>query len=472
LGVDGNRHPWTGIGQSLVLLPADVVATLITRGLGAHKAEPLRFVMVQYLVFPIVNGGVALVGFCLLRLLGFELKACSLGVLGLLFASTFLWHAQTNQENPLLLLDDLAALACLLAYLQDPRCRWIAAAFGALGFSLLMRLPALADVLAISTVPVVAIAFSQGDRPQRQHASLQYLRSALAVGIPLIGLSLLVDRLYHFYRFGSWTGTYMKLYGFQARSLDPLLPQSFPFSASFREGFLGVFFSASKSVFLFDPLLGVSLVCLMLGWQRFSENVRAVAIAGAALLVITSAGYARFFTWGGGSSWSDRYVSAPVHLLCLLALPLAFTLRPHAGRWFGGFVIVVASASVMLQIISLPLPSWWEVAQAAPGVRNADTAVQQAGFIPARRARNLLQWTFARPGELGQYRRDRNGGDLGPPPPMLLPLCPLRSLSGAVRVGLRLAWTAGLTLLAWLLWQLLRATSGKQAAVGRGAPLD
>jgi hypothetical protein len=115
-----------------------------------------------------------------------------------------------------------------------------------------------------------------------------------------------VDRFYQFYRFGSFTNTYVSLFAKEQRLMDPTLPTNFPWSTPFYEGFLGPLFKPEKSIFLFDPLLLLAIVLLAALWKRLSAEVRAYGVASLLLLFGYICFYARYTYWAGDFAWGDR----------------------------------------------------------------------------------------------------------------------------------------------------------------------
>jgi hypothetical protein len=148
---------------------------------------------------------------------------------------------------------------------------------------------------------------------------------------PVYTFFLLVDRVYQFYRFGSFTNTYVSLFAKEQRLADPALPANFPWSTPFHEGFLGPLFKPEKSIFLFDPLLVLAIVLLVSLWRRLSPEVRAYGVTSLLLLVGYTSFYARYTYWAGDFAWGDRYVSTSVELAALLAVPLLLQLRSFAS---------------------------------------------------------------------------------------------------------------------------------------------
>jgi len=149
---------------------------------------------------------------------------------------------------------------------------------------------------------------------------------------PSYAFFLLLERGYQFYRFGSFTGTYLPLFAKEQRLQDPTLPANFPWSTPFHEGVLGALFKPEKSIFLFDPLLVVAIVLLVLLWRRLSIEVRAYGVSSLLLLLGYISFYARYTYWSGDFAWGDRYVSTAVEMVALLAVPFLLRMRGLANE--------------------------------------------------------------------------------------------------------------------------------------------
>jgi len=57
------------------------------------------------------------------------------------------------------------------------------------------------------------------------------------VAAPVYLFFLAVDRIYQFYRFGSFTNTYVSIFAREERQIDPTLPANFPWSTPFTKAF-------------------------------------------------------------------------------------------------------------------------------------------------------------------------------------------------------------------------------------------
>src|SRR6202035_1504462 len=87
-GRGGKLYDWYGIGQPLLMLPADIIGTYIERlpiFADYHDDPSVRDIVVSYSTNILISVLTALVCFRLLRLLNFSLSQSVGGVLALLF---------------------------------------------------------------------------------------------------------------------------------------------------------------------------------------------------------------------------------------------------------------------------------------------------------------------------------------------------------------------------------------------------
>ncbi len=106
-GRGGRIFSWYGIGQSLLMLPADVIATWIAHWniFSEYEDDPaIRSIIISYSTSILVNVLTALLAFRQLRQLRFSVKEAVAGVLALLFCTTHLHYTQNMQENNYIML--------------------------------------------------------------------------------------------------------------------------------------------------------------------------------------------------------------------------------------------------------------------------------------------------------------------------------------------------------------------------------
>ncbi|MGA2964705.1 MAG: hypothetical protein ABSD64_00725 [Terriglobales bacterium] len=404
-GRGGRLYSWYGIGQSLLMLPTDVVGTWIAHWpvFSEYEDDPsVRSIVVSTSATMLIDVLTALVAFRLLGQLRFSKKESVAGVLALLLCTTHLHYTQNMMENNYIMLLTLAGFSFQYEWLRTDSQRALFVGSGALGLNLLTRLTTGLDLIAGGVFVLLVLWFGravceeaaeeslpdQEQQPQRlkphsgqcSYRSGKPLRhpkssarssfSASGKGVrgrelwqrlveyckvaaPVYLFFLLIDRAYQFYRFGSFTNTYVPIFAREQRQIDPTLPANFPWSTPFHVGFLGALFKPEKSIFLFDPLLVLAIVLLAWLWKRITPEVRAYGATTLLLLLAYICFYARYTYWAGDFAWGDRYVSTSVELAALIGVPLLMRYREHLGKtiWRVGCVLILVS--LMVQLASL-----------------------------------------------------------------------------------------------------------------------
>jgi hypothetical protein len=372
-GRGGRLYAWYGIGQSLLMLPADLIGSAASHlplwsAYARGDDDPtVRDIIVSISTSILVNVLTALAAFRLLGLLGFSTLECVGGTLGLLLATTHLHYTQNMTENNYILLLTLIGFGLQYKWVTTGSRRALLLGSAALGLNLLTRITTALDILGASCFFLFVLLFSrhQGDlwagadsKAEGKQFKLQAVRTYLLNAVPVYAFFLLMDRVYQFIRFGSWTNTYVDIFAQEQRQMNPTLPANFPFNGGwFRggidSGVIGPFFAPAKSVFLFDPMFLLVLVLTVLLWKRMTVTVRAFFAATLVMLAAYVAFYARYNWWAGDFAWGDRYISSAVELTTLLAIPLLLRYREVLGRAVWYFGLAVTGASVVIQCASL-----------------------------------------------------------------------------------------------------------------------
>ncbi|MBV8114334.1 MAG: hypothetical protein JO300_06300 [Silvibacterium sp.] len=352
-GRNGTLQSWYGIGQSLLMLPADIAGTYIERlpiFTGYDGSDPtIRNIIVSYSTNILLAVLTALACFRFLRQLDFSVNQAILGTLALELCTTHLHYTQNMMENNYIFLLTLAGFSFQYEWLRTGSRRALFMGSAALGLNLLTRLTTGMDLLAADLFILLALLFDR----LRGRALWSRCRTYTATAIPVYLFFGLLDRLYQFYRFGSFTNTYVSVLSREFRQRDPSLPASYPFEGAFHAGFFGALFAPEKSIFLFDPLLVLILLLVVLAWRRFSPAVRAYTIATLVLLFAYISFYARYTVWSGDFAWGDRYVSTSVELAALLAVPLLLRHRSALPKPFRICGIALIAICAIIQVASL-----------------------------------------------------------------------------------------------------------------------
>jgi hypothetical protein len=371
----GNRlYAWYGIGQSLLTLPADVIGSAASHlplwsdytSTGTDPA--IRSIVVTFTTNILINVLTALAAFHLLSLFRFTTRESIAGTLGLLVATTHLHYAQNMMENNYILLLTITGLALQYRWFTTGSRRVLFWGSAALGLNLLTRITTALDILGVACFLLLTYFFAHRvKRPNPLQArysapanrpARDTLSAYLTTAIPIYAVFFLLDRIYQYIRFGSWTNTYNGVFAHESQLRDPSLPATFPFNGSWlhsglSSGVLGPLFAPEKSIFLFDPMLLLMLLLSVLLWKQLTPQIRAFLAATLLLLSAYIAFYASYIWWPGDFAWGDRYVSSTVELTTLLAIPLLLRYWKPLGRTIRHIALTVIAASVAIQCASL-----------------------------------------------------------------------------------------------------------------------
>ncbi len=377
-GRGGRLYATYGIGQSLLMLPADLAGTaashlpLWRRYVNSEVDPTIRSIFVSISTNVLVNVLTALAAFRLLGLLGFSMRESIAGTLGLLVATTHLHYSQNMTENNYIQLLTITGFALQYRWLKTYDQRSLLWGSIALGLNLLTRITTVLDILGAGCFLLFATLFarhevhpaadtdsgsSQAAMSIAGNLSVRvriYLRTAL----PVYVFFLLLDRAYQYLRFGSWTNTYVGVLALEQRRMNPALPSNYPFEGHWFQGGLnsgmfGPLFAPEKSIFLFDTMFPLTLLLGVLLWKRLAPRVRAFLAACLVLITAYLAFYARYDSWAGDFAWGDRYISSAVELSSLLAIPILLRYWKHLGRPIRHFAIIITASSVAIQCASV-----------------------------------------------------------------------------------------------------------------------
>jgi hypothetical protein len=455
-GRGGKLQSWYGIGQSLLMLPTDVVGTYVERlpvFASYNGNDPsVRNIIVSYSTNILLTVLTALVCFRFLGQLHFGVKQSVAGVLALLLLTTHLHYTQNLMENNYICLLTLAGLSYQYEWLRNGNRRALLIGSFAFGLNLLTRLTTGMDLLAGGLFVLLVL----GLEGIRGKALWNRCRGYMATALPVYLFFGLLDRIYQFYRFGSFFNTYMGVTARETLKRNPTWPASYPFETPFHVGFFGALFTPEKSIFLFDPLLILMILLVAVAWRRFSPVVKAYVITGFLLLLAYISFYARYTVWSGNSAWGDRYVSTAAELAALLAVPLLLRHRSDVGKliWSTGVALVAISAVVQAASVAFWLSL--ELYQ----IDNFDLPM----FVVGLRLENIVAFAF---GKMDAWGLNTPSMTVDPWDYVhitcwnFLPFL-LKRTGQAPMWAVNLAfvvWGAGLAALAWVLLRLRKVLS-------------
>jgi hypothetical protein len=352
-GRGGKLYDWYGIGQPLLMLPADIVGTYIARlpifSEYGDTDPTVRNIFVTYTINILISLLTALICFRLLRQLEFNSMESIAGALALIFCTSHLHYSQNMMENNYIMLLTLIGFSYQFEWLREGNRRALLIGSSALGLNLLTRLTTALDIMAGGIFLLLILFFERASVHSMWERFIGYVK----VAAPLYGFFFLLDRLYQFYRFGTFFNTYVHYFTIEHRLQDPTLPPNYPWETPFHVGFLGPLITPEKSIFLFDPLIILAIVLAVWLWKRLLPEVKAYIAASFLLLLGYICLYARYTVWSGDFAWGDRYVSTAVEMAAFISVPLLLRFRYAIGRIAWAFGLGIIAISAAIQIASL-----------------------------------------------------------------------------------------------------------------------
>jgi hypothetical protein len=431
-------------------MPADIAGTFIERLpiFADYSDDPsVRNIVVSYSTNVLISVLTALVCWRLLRLLNFNTRQAVAGVLALLFCTTHLHYTQNMMENNYILLLTLAGFAFQYEWLRTGSRRALFLGSAALGLNLLTRLTTGLDLLSAAAFLFFALWFARARGQVLSERLLAYAKTAL----PVYAGFFLVDRIYQFYRFGSFFNTYLHYFTVEHRLQDPSLPASYPFETPFHVGFLGALFAPEKSIFLFDPLLVLTIVITVLGWKRFRPEIKAYLVAAFLLLLAYICFYAKYTVWSGDFAWGDRYVSTAAEMTAFVSVPLLLRYRLDLGKFVWTIGVGLIAVSTAIQVASL---AFWLPIE----IYQMET-LGHPTFVVALRFKNIVAFALGKMDAWGlnNHAMTEDSWDYVHITTWnFLPFV-LRRVGEAPAWVVKLCfelWMAGLVALAWAFWRL------------------
>jgi hypothetical protein len=387
-GRGGKLQSWYSMGQSLILLPPDIIGAYVARlpiFAEYDDTDPsVRDIVVTYTINTLLTVLTALVCFRFLKQLNFSVRQSVIGVLALLLATTHLHYTQNMMENNYIFLLTLTGFSYQYEWLRNGSRRALLLGSAAFGLNLLTRLPTGLDLLS-GTFFLLLVLWLEGVRGRDLW---DYCRRYIAIALPVYLFFGLLDRLYQYHRFGTFLHTYITFIGRETRMMNPSLPPNYPFETPWHVGFFGALFKPEKSIFLFDPLLVLMILLCFVAWKRFSPSVKAYAIMSVPLLLAYMSFYARYTVWSGDFAWGDRYVSTTVELVSLLAVPLLLRHREQVGRAVWTIGLALLAVSTVIQIVSLAFWLPLEIYQME--------TLGHPTFVIALRMKNILAFALGK----------------------------------------------------------------------------
>lgn len=336
-GKNGERYAWTGLGQSLWMLPSQVVASLLAPHVSDNPKFSQKFeeIFVTYTVFPLTSALAVMALFYLFVALGFCDRTAGLAAMAGFWGTSLFPYTQINQENSLIFLFSVLSFYFLLKAQQEGSNLWWYVGLGsAVGFNFLVRVTTVFDAFCVLLL-WLWIWPRPGSAGWKERTPGILLAGACAL------VFVMVERGYNFFRFGSWVNTYVDV--MKAQRPD-VLPE-----ASLAEGLPGLLWSIQSNVWQFDPLAAFVLLALPFLWGQLPTLRKKMAVITVLYVFFYIFFYASRPFFDGDSAWGSRYTTSPIILLG--ALGVAIVLE-SSNRWLKKAMIPVAVLAVLIQLSS------------------------------------------------------------------------------------------------------------------------
>ena len=443
IGRGGEKFAWTGLGQSIWMLPAQMLASQVAPLVSGNPkfSEKFEEMAVTYLTFPLTTSLLIVAIYGLLLAVGFSVRVSGLSALAALWCSSVLPYTNINQENILILLCTVTALWAVAKGVATERKAWWLLAGAAAGFNLLIRLPAGLDALVVASFALMLLA---GDRDRGFWKSLKVFVPHMALATAVGFVFIFAERAYNFYRFESWTNTYY--------DLQKVAVPDYLYEGDIRVGLPGLLWSIKSNIWQFDPLALLGLVAIPLLWKHMSPPIRSLAVAAVCLFLAYVLFYSSRPFYDGDHAWGARYTTSPMILLSVLAVALVLGVASRGGRrWPTSLLAVTAAFALAVQVLSTLFWYNLEEAQQKGGLGASESMlVLRAQNTGAYFTGNWEAW-----GLMPAFPSERLRT------PNYLPFLAAKYFSPAVNVALHSLWivivAAALTVNGWVLVRLLRA---------------
>jgi len=333
-------------------------------------------------------------------------------------------------ENNFLLLLTLTGLCFQYEWLRTGRTRALLTGSLALGANILTRLTTVLDIAVAGLFILLILSIGN----MRGRVLLARLWEYIRVVTPCYAVFVLIDRLYQYLRFGTFWNTYLSVWTEQQRKLDPDLPPNFPWTTPLHTGVLGPLITREKSLFLYDPLILLTILLAILIWKRFCPEIQAYLTSGTCLLGAYILFYARFFDWSGDFAWGDRYITTPVQLLAMISIPLLLRHRESLPNIACQLGMALAAVSVIVQLGSIV---FWHPLE----IHQMDTRGHPT-FVVGLRFKNITAVALGKVGQWGLSNQLTREAGIHSATPYFLPFLLKKdgSVSGATADAFVAAW--------------------------------
>jgi hypothetical protein len=320
-GLDGELYCRKGIATSLLSLPLAWLG-LVVPFWGVVQTTLLFNALVTALTGALVYLYVNRLGYSARTSLALSL------VFGLV---TLAWpYAKYFFSDPLASLSLLATAYFLLCYRDSGKASDTFWAGTSLGLAVATRF---ANIVTLPLFGLLLLAYiATRDKGQGTRVRDNPLPPILAFALPLALTALLLGG-YNYARYGDVLQT-----GY--------LPQE-KFSTPWLEGISGLLVSPGRGLFLYAPILLVSLLAIPAFAKRHRLEAALALLVSASFILV----YGRWFFWHAGYAWGPRFLVPIVPFAVILMAPLVENLS--GKRWLAFAALCLVSVAIQVLGVSV-----------------------------------------------------------------------------------------------------------------------
>lgn len=358
-GTGGTPHFLYSVGQQLLYVPFDVVLCNVLPDLGL-QSYGLRDWVGTILAMATTTSLATVMLFLLLGETGSSVRVSFWAALLGLICSTMATQTSLGLEAGEEVMYLAGGLLFAARQARAPGLANVAGLVVCSAMAPLLRLPHLAYLPAFGLMGFLATG---GLPASVAEATARARRVLTSVWVPVAAglvVALMIDRAYHFARFGEWTTNYIAMQEELVRRYSPDIEEGFFFGFPWQTGVLLQLFGPSKSLFVYYPLLTVSLLALGAIWKKrrdegptrlmdvFSRPQQWVLAAVLLVFLPQFFFYANYRFTGSLGHWGNRFIEAPVTVFAVVFAAAAlgqFALLGRLARvlWVAGLAVCFAT---------------------------------------------------------------------------------------------------------------------------------